>query len=455
MITDPIKDGLARGWKVTDGGTLPADRDTTLEADVVIVGTGAGGGVTAELLALRGLKVLLLEEGGLHSSSDFRMRESEAYPTLYQESASRKTKDKGISILQGKTVGGTTVVNWTASFRTPPATLAHWQSHFGLDDLTVDGMASWFELMERRLNIAPWALPPNRHNQLLADGLTKLGIPAQVIPRNVKLCWNLGYCGMGCPTNAKQSMLVTTIPTALDHGASLVYRARAERLTFAQGAVREVVCSTLDGTGAVHGRDRLRVRARHVVLSGGAMNTPALLLRSGAPDPHGLIGTRTFLHPTIVSAATFAEPVDGHQGAPQSIYSDHFLQDDPATGPIGFKLEVPPVHPVIFATTLTGFGEEHHRRMGQFRHIHAALALLRDGFHPESVGGTVQLREDGPPLLDYPLSPYGVEGARRSGARPVRPTTGGPGLRGTPAARPRWPAESSRVGSHRVDSSRG
>ena len=111
MIPDPIELGLARGWKVIDASRLA--HDLALEADVAIVGTGAGGGVTAEILSAAGLSVVLLEEGPLKSTRDFRMREAEAYPQLYQESASRKTLDKAITILQGRCVGGSTTVNWT------------------------------------------------------------------------------------------------------------------------------------------------------------------------------------------------------------------------------------------------------------------------------------------------------------------------------------------------------
>jgi hypothetical protein len=93
-------------------------------------------------------------------------------------------------------------------------------------------MAPWFAQMERRLNVNPWHLPPNENNAVLARGAEKLGIPVAVIPRNVKECWNLGYCGMGCPTNAKQSMLLTTIPSALNLGAMLISRLRAEWLDF-------------------------------------------------------------------------------------------------------------------------------------------------------------------------------------------------------------------------------
>src|SRR5476649_2550253 len=129
-IPDPIVAGLASGWRVTDCSRIAADQ--VIDADVVIVGSGAGGGVTAEILALAGLKVLIVEEGGLKSSKDFKMREADAYPALYQESAARKTRDKAINILQGRTVGGSTTVNWTSSFRTPPGTLEYWRKHFGL-----------------------------------------------------------------------------------------------------------------------------------------------------------------------------------------------------------------------------------------------------------------------------------------------------------------------------------
>src|ERR1700756_1543460 len=127
-LPDPFRSGLASGWKVVDASALTEDR--TVEADVAIVGTGAGGGTAAEILTGAGLTVVMIEEGPLVTSSAFHMRESEAYPQLYQESAARKTKDKAINILQGRCVGGGTTVNWTSSFRTPVATLAYWASEY-------------------------------------------------------------------------------------------------------------------------------------------------------------------------------------------------------------------------------------------------------------------------------------------------------------------------------------
>jgi choline dehydrogenase-like flavoprotein len=411
IVPDPIRAGIARGWKIVDAAAPGADR--IIEADVVIVGSGAGGGVSAEILARAGLKVLVVEEGALRSSSDFRMREADAYPSLYQESAARQTLDKGIRILQGRTVGGSTTVNWTSSFRTPEATLGYWRDHFGLQGYDSASMAPWFAMMEARLGISGWPGAPNENNDLLRRGLGKLGIESGLIRRNVKGCWNLGYCGMGCPTNAKQSMLVTTIPSSLDHGATLVTRARAERFVLRGDRADELLCVGLHADGVAPNGRLLRLRARHFVVAGGAINSPALLLRSNAPDPDQLLGKRTFLHPTLISAGIFPQRVEAWAGAPQTVYSDHFLGTGPIDGAIGYKLEAPPLHPVLLATTLNGFGARHAEVMRQFPHVQGMLALLRDGFHAESPGGAVLLK-DGAGVLDYPLNDFLWDGARRA-----------------------------------------
>jgi len=428
-IPDPVQAGVAAGWKVVDASTLTANRN--VEADVAIIGSGAGGGVTAEILTLAGLSVVLIEEGPLKSSRDFKMREAEAYPALYQESAARKTDDKAINILQGRCVGGSTTVNWTSSFRTPEATLLHWEKN-GLSGYGAAALQPWFERMEQRLGIHPWPVPPNENNDLLRRGGARLGIPTAIIRRNVKACWNLGYCGMGCPTNAKQSMLVTTIPAALAGGAQLLTRTRAEHLQLRGDRVDSLSCTALDADGLAPTGVTITVRARHFVVCGGAMNTPALLLRSQTPDPHKLLGKRTFLHPTVISAALFEQPVNGFDGAPQSVYSDHFLETQAIDGPLGYKLEAPPLHPVLFSTTMQGFGAQHAAMMQRFPHAHALLALLRDGFADQSPGGTVQLNSDGSPRLAYPLDSFFWDGVRRAllsmaeiqfaaGARSVHP----------------------------------
>jgi choline dehydrogenase-like flavoprotein len=422
QLPDPIREGIARGWKIYGGtpGNSPEGTHqplpSTLTCDVAIIGSGAGAGITAELLSKAGLSVIIIEEGPLKSSKDFNQKESEAYPSLYQESAARKTADKSINILQGRCVGGSTTVNWTSSFRTPAGTLQYWRDQLGLEGYTVEALAPYFQQAETRLSISPWLVPPNENNDLLRRGAERLGIPASVIARNVKGCLNLGSCGMGCPTNAKQSMLVTTIPAALDAGAQMLVETRAQRLLIVNDQITGIECIAVKPNSAPvnTAQEATKIIAKHYVLAAGAMNSPALLLRSKASDPYAHLGKRTFLHPVVAALAVMDQKVEGWSGAPQTIYSDHFLHTQAIDGPIGYKLEAPPLHPVIFSSTAQGFGKAQADMFKQFPNTHVLLALMRDGFHAQSQGGVVSLRSDGSPSLDYPLNAYIMDGARRA-----------------------------------------
>ena len=313
-IKDLFAEGVANGWKVLNASRLEGDK--TVEADVVIVGTGAGGGTTAEILAMAGLKVVMIEEGVLKTSNDFNMDEKEAYSTLYQEAVGRLSKDQAITILQGRSVGGSTTINWTSSFRTPEQTLNHWESEHGVKGISVEDMAPWFADREKRLNVQTWQITPNANNGVLQKGCEALDYEWKVIPRNISGCWNLGYCGTGCPTNAKQSMLVTTIPGALQRNGELIFLARAHYLKHDNGKVSGLVCQAMDANCVRPTGKTITVKAKHYVLCGGAINSPAVLMRSAAPDPYRITGKRTFLHPVPMTTAIMPEKIDGYYGAP-------------------------------------------------------------------------------------------------------------------------------------------
>ena len=341
------------------------------------------------------------------------MQERWAYPNLYQEGAARKTRDQGIGILQGRTVGGSTTVNWTTSLRTPQPTLDYWRSEFGLNFQADNDLARFFAKAEQRLNIQPWPVPPNMNNARLQQGCEALGWHYSVINRNVNGCANLGYCGMGCPVNAKQSMLVTTIPAAMAKGARLISRISVRKLRWQGEQVTAVEAVPVDQYFQPRSDVRITITAKHYIVAAGAIGSPALLLRSEVPDPSGRLGKHTYLHPSVISGALFDEAVNGHSGAPQSVYSDQFVwpADDNLAG---YKLEVPPLHPVLMATKLTGSGAQHAALMQQFNHLQATIALLRDGFHPQSQGGRVMLDQYQQPVLDYPLTEYLWHGMRRA-----------------------------------------
>ncbi len=409
-MTDLIAQGLANGWQVTDAASLTDN--LTLETDVVVIGTGAGGGTTAEILARAGLSVIMVEEGRLYHQKDFKMDELTSYATLYQEGLSRVTRDGAIAILQGRCVGGSTTVNWTSSFDTPDPTLNYWADHFGLEELRPDNLRPWFADRKQRHNIAPWAVPPNANNDALRRGCEQLGWSWHVIPRNVKGCWNLGYCGMGCPTNAKQGALTTTVPGALEHKAQLIHSLRADRLVMDQDRISHLEATPLQTDSVTPMPLKVQIRARHFVVAASALGSPALLLRSDIPDPHGRIGKRTFLHPVNATVGEMPDKVDPFYGAPQSIYSDEFNFSQGVDGPAGFKLEVPPLHPAMASGVLPGHGEAMGQDVAKLPWMQSMLALIRDGFHPDSQGGEVSLRDDGSPVLDYPVTDYLWRGLR-------------------------------------------
>jgi choline dehydrogenase-like flavoprotein len=156
------------------------------------------------------------------------------------------------------------------------------------------------------------------------------------------------------------------------------------------------------------------------------------MLRSNAPDPNNRIGKRTFLHPTVFSFAQFDKEISPFYGAPQTIYSDHYQWQNGATGPLSYKLEVPPLHPAMSSIMLMGHGTKHVEDMAKLNNTHAMLALLRDGFDADSEGAEITLSDDGSPVVDYPMNDYLFDGVKRAylsmaevqfaaGAKRVRP----------------------------------
>ena len=166
---------------------------------MAIIGSGAGGGVAAEILSLAGLKVLLLEEGALRTSDSFKdMDEGRALRELYQEGAARATSDGAIAVLQGRSVGGSTTVNWTSSFRTPEPTLKFWAAEREVVGHGVEDMKPWFEQMEKRLDVMLWEAQ-NANNSVLKRGCDKLGWEAHVDPAQRARLLELGLLRLRLP----------------------------------------------------------------------------------------------------------------------------------------------------------------------------------------------------------------------------------------------------------------
>ncbi len=397
------------GSGIVDGAAITASGGLERSVDVCIVGSGAGGGVLAAQLTAAGHEVVVLEEGGHYTRRDFaRPDERWSYPHLYQERGARSTNDLGITILQGRAVGGTTVVNWTTCFRTPDRILKHWREVHGTT-LTSEQLAPHFAAVEERLNIHRWQMAPNANNEALQRGCEALGYEHLILRRNVKNCQNTGLCGLGCPVDAKQSMLLTTLSDAIDNGATVYADVRAERLEVEAGKV-VAVHGVVMQRGADHPTaTRVTIRPRVFVSSAGAINGPALFLRSGL-DGGGRVGKRTFIHPVIAVLGEYESPIRPFYGAPQSVSSHHFLErgDDE----VGFFLEVGPMQPMLAASAGWMHGEDLERMMARLPNLSAILALHVDGLLPGDEGGTIGLKSDGRIDIAYPIEPR-LESAMR------------------------------------------
>lgn len=393
---------------VVTGAEMTADRE--LAADVCVIGTGAGGAVLAAGLAARGLKVVVIEAGGAFTRADWAAGEERvSLPMLYQERGSRATADQAITILQGRNLGGGTTVNWTTCFRTPARILDHWRTRHRIEGWDEASLAPHFEAVEARLGIAPWdeALL-NGNNSKLRRGVRAQGGKAEVLRRNVRGCANSGFCGLGCPVDAKQAMHLTYLPDASAAGALFHVDVNVERLEHdgrrvvaAHGAVMERTRDRPTGR-------RLTVRADRFALCGGAINSPALLLASGLDRPP--VGRRTFLHPVVAVAGEYAEPVRAWQGAPQSVAS----HDDVDRGPdrIGYFLEAAPLHPMLGALAARLAGPAAAAFMKRLPYLTTHIALAVDGLMEGDEGGTVTVRSDGRPRVDYPVGPALIEAMR-------------------------------------------
>ncbi len=401
---------------VRSGAELHADHE--VECDVCVVGSGAGGAVLAAGLTARGLKVVMIEEGAYRTSEDFRaLSERVNTPMLYQERGTRSTSNVAITILQGRTVGGGTTVNWTTCFRTPERILSHWGSHMGLDALAPGSLDDHFAAVEERLNIQPWQEDlVNANNAALARGCEALGWDAHVLRRNVKGCANSGFCGFGCPFDAKQAMHLTFLPDAVKAGMELWSSMRAERIEVAGDRAVAVHAVAMDRDRDRTREVRLTVRPKVVTVCGGAINSPALLMRSSID--HGPLGRRTFLHPVVAVPGEYRERIEPFYGAPQSVSSHHHI--DRGDDRMGFFLEAAPLHPMLTGSAMPVFGARAAKEMAALPHLAGLIALHVDGLLPGDDGGTVRLRGDGRIAVDYPVKPWLQEAMAASHAALAR-----------------------------------
>lgn len=279
-----------------------ADAGERVRADVVVVGSGAGGGVVASAFARAGRRVVVLEAGGAYESRDFTQREL-MMAELYLDAGLTATNDLGIAILAGSCVGGGTTVNWSTSLRLPDRIGGEWATATGIAQLA-DELAPHYAEVERRLDVRPIS-EHNANNRVVLEGARDLGLHAAESPRNASTqCGEgCGYCGFGCAYAKKRSTAATYLLDLAPRDGAIYARARVLRIETSGSRARGVVARQTTATGEER---TFSVDADSVVICAGALRTPGLLARSGIVHP--LLGKRLFLHPVAAAIAELTVP---------------------------------------------------------------------------------------------------------------------------------------------------
>jgi choline dehydrogenase-like flavoprotein len=430
---DAVRDEAPR-WlgQVTDGRAVAGD--LTLECEVVVIGTGAGGAAAAYELASRGRAVLLLEEGDYHRRASFRGVPSRANDSMYREQGMTIAfGNVGIPLFSGRAVGGSTVINSGTCYRAPARTFALWQQRFGLGaDFSAEGLGPYYERVEAMLQVAPASpLHLGAIGPIIARGAGRLGLRHGAIHRNAPECDGQGVCCFGCPTGAKRSTDVSYVPEALKRGAQLVTAAHVDTVDLVAGRARGVTAS-LGPVREGRRRPRLTVKAEAVVVAGGTLLTPLILGRSGLGKGRSL-GKNLSIHPASKVFALFDERVEQWKGIPQGYSIDHFADE-------GLMFEGASVPFDIASLAVPWTGRRYMDLMAQY----PALATFGFMIQDES-RGEVRAGPTGAPLVLYNLNERdarlmqrGVETLcevfQAAGARRVLPLLPGHDEVSTPAA---------------------
>jgi choline dehydrogenase-like flavoprotein len=384
--------------------------DVSLTCDVVIVGSGAGGGPLAGELAMAGLDVVVLEKGAFTTAKDF----TQDWGTMYGKIEGRRglgtSRDNGINLSFAETLGGTTVHYWANSYRTPADRIERWNREFGLG-FDPAGLAPLFRRLENNLSV-------HRTHDYLANATNRLmRLGAHTMrersgdsryrgtnaPQATKGCIGCGFREVGCAYNHKQSQLISYLPIASRSGAKIFADCDVRDLIVSNGravGVRGVVRTPRDGgpTGP-----KVEVRARQaVVVAGSALTTPELLLRSGLSNAN--IGRFLTIAPTAYVWGVFPEALNFRKGSGEAWSFDGFseVRRDAAGNYVdgGWYANPDNRDPATTAPLIGFAGDELRERLAEFPRLTAAFSEVDDDPHAENV---VSLDSDGNWQVDYQL----------------------------------------------------
>ena len=288
----------------------PGNEPEIIETDIVIVGSGCGGGVAAKNLADAGLRVLVVEKSYSYSSNSFPMTPNEGYISMFENAGAVLSDDGTMAVLAGSTWGGGGTVNWSASLQTQGYVRQEWANR-GLQFFTSLEFQRSLDRVCDRMGVNTDRVRHNQGNNVILEGARKLGYAAKTVPQNTgngdHYC---GYCTFGCASTGKKGPTESFLADAAQAGATFIEGFRAKKVLFDSMENGNRVASGVEGTWTSrdayfgqNGRSAVRrqvvIKAKKVVVSSGTLQSPLLLQRSGLQNPH--IGKHLHLHPGRLS----------------------------------------------------------------------------------------------------------------------------------------------------------
>ena len=310
--------GLPQGVQLLGFNHEDYRKEQTFQTDVVVVGTGAGGAVAGAELAEEGLDVLFVEEGAYHPTSSFNPYLTESIPRLYRDvSATMIHGNPVIPYVEGRALGGSTVINGGMTWRTPERVLDQWQKVTGDSSLGPKGLEPLFKEIEKSIQSNFHAESSfGESNRIMLEGAKKMGWKVEINRRNQNQCVGTNSCGLGCPTGAKQSTLVSHIPRAMNAGARCLTEVRIEKLIVEKGRCVGVIGRAIDPVTRKADK-KVTIRARAVVIACGGIQTPHLLLKQKPGKKNRHLGQHFSCHPNAKVAAIYPHDVRAWKGVSQ------------------------------------------------------------------------------------------------------------------------------------------
>jgi choline dehydrogenase-like flavoprotein len=344
----------------------------------------------------------MIEEGGYYRTDDFTTDATDMIHKLYRNSGSTMAIGKpNVNFMEGRCVGGSTVINAGISWRTPNKILKQWEWEHGVEGVDPDELEPVFEKVEERVHVAPQdEITYGGDAWVFKEGARKLGYSWLPVHRNQKHCVGTNNCIFGCPTGAKQSVLVTYVPRALQAGATLLTNCRATKVKHKNGRASAVLAEFIDSEDKA--KCKVEVRAKHVVLSAGAVQTPGILKRSKVPDPHKQIGSHLTLHPNSKVVGLFDRELEAWKGAIQGVQITEFMEE-------GLMFGTTFVPPSVHVLTLPYWGAEAKAMMSHLNQMVTGAVLVED---TDSIG-KIRLGFGGEPVMTYELGDQDYQRLRR------------------------------------------